>query len=980
MDGGLKFMLKQLKPYKVLQERRIEELKSDAYLLEHQKSGAKIVLLSNQDDNKVFSIGFRTPPEDDTGVAHILEHSVLCGSKKFPAKDSFVELLKGSLNTFLNAMTYPDKTIYPIASRNDHDFHNLMDIYLDAVLNTNIYENEKIFLQEGWNYNLTSADDELTYNGVVYNEMKGAFSSPERMVRREVLNSLFPDTTYSSESGGFPEAILDLTYQGLLDFHTRYYHPSNSYIYLYGDMDMEEKLQWLDENYLSAYDRIEIDSAIQLQPAFAERVDTVKTYSAGSTESEVDNSFLTYNAVIGTSLDKELNISFQILLYALLNAPGAVLKQALLDKGIAKDVYGSYDDSLYQPVFTVGLKKSNLSSKEDFLGTVKEVLERVVKEGFDPKALLAGINSYEFNHREADYGRMPKGLIYGFSSLQSWLYDEEAPFTHLEANDVFAELRTKMNEGYFEQLIEKYILQNTHTSFVALTPDKGLNSRKEEALKERLKTIQAGLSEEEVHTLIQKTEALAEYQNTPSTKEQQQVIPTLSIEDIEPKASTLHQTANQVDGTTILHHNLYTNGIGYLRLLFDIKEVPRHLLPYAGLLKNVLGYVDTQNYSFNELSNEIHIHSGGIHSGIGSYANAHKHNEFKATYEFNAKVLYDKLGFAFDMIKEIVFTSQFDNSKRLYEIISQMKGNLQRNLINSGHSAGIGRSSSKHSAVADFREAVSGIAFYQWLEDLQANFEARKEELSSSLQELTGYIFRPENLLVSYTADEQGYEGLEQQVSDLKAKLFTHEVAKEEFTFTPATHKEGFRSPSEVQYVVQTGNYIDKGYQYTGSLRVLQGILSLDYLWTNIRAKGGAYGCMSGFRRNGDSYVASYRDPNLDKTYKVYEEIPQYLNDFRADEREMTRYIIGAIQDLDTPRTPYGEGAFSLECYLSNVTEADLQQERDEVLSTKESDIIGFAELLSAILEQQQRCVIGNENKIEEQKQMFDETLDLIKN
>lgn len=973
-------MLKQLKPYKVLQERRIEELKSDAYLLEHQKSGAKIVLLSNQDDNKVFSIGFRTPPEDDTGVAHILEHSVLCGSKKFPAKDSFVELLKGSLNTFLNAMTYPDKTIYPIASRNDHDFHNLMDIYLDAVLNTNIYENEKIFLQEGWNYNLTSADDELTYNGVVYNEMKGAFSSPERMVRREVLNSLFPDTTYSSESGGFPEAILDLTYQGLLDFHTRYYHPSNSYIYLYGDMDMEEKLQWLDENYLSAYDRIEIDSAIQLQPAFAERVDTVKTYSAGSTESEVDNSFLTYNAVIGTSLDKELNISFQILLYALLNAPGAVLKQALLDKGIAKDVYGSYDDSLYQPVFTVGLKKSNLESKEDFLGTVKEVLERVVKEGFDPKALLAGINSYEFNHREADYGRMPKGLIYGFSSLQSWLYDEEAPFTHLEANDVFAELRTKMNEGYFEQLIEKYLLQNTHTSFVALTPDKGLNSRKEEALKARLKTIQAGLSEEEVQTLIQKTEALAEYQNTPSTKEQQQVIPTLSIEDIEPKASTLHQTVNQVDGTTILHHNLYTNGIGYLRLLFDIKEVPRHLLPYAGLLKNVLGYVDTQNYSFNELSNEIHIHSGGIHSGIGSYANAHKHNEFKATYEFNAKVLYDKLGFAFDMIQEIVFTSRFDNSKRLYEIISQMKGNLQRNLINSGHSAGIGRSSSKHSAVADFREAVSGIAFYQWLEELQANFEARKEELSASLQELTGYIFRPENLLVSYTADEQGYEGLEQQVSDLKAKLFTHEVAKEEFTFTPAIHKEGFRSPSEVQYVVQTGNYIDKGYQYTGSLRVLQGILSLDYLWTNIRAKGGAYGCMSGFRRNGDSYVASYRDPNLDKTYKVYEEIPQYLTDFRADEREMTRYIIGAIQDLDTPRTPYGEGAFSLECYLSNVTEADLQQERDEVLSTKESDIIGFAALLSDILEQQQRCVIGNENKIEEQKQMFDETLDLIKN
>ncbi|WP_416294979.1 insulinase family protein [Paenibacillus illinoisensis] len=972
-------MLKQLQPYQVLQERRMEELKSDGYLLEHKKSGARIVVLSSEDDNKVFSIGFRTPPSDNTGVPHILEHSVLCGSKKFPAKDSFVELLKGSLNTFLNAMTYPDKTIYPIASRNEHDFHNLMDIYLDAVLNTNIYENEKIFLQEGWNYNLASPEDELTYNGVVYNEMKGAFSSPERVVRRAVLNSLFPDTTYSCESGGIPDEITDLTYQGLLDFHTKYYHPSNSYIYLYGDMDMEEKLKWLDETYLNQYDRIETDSEIGVQEAFSERVDVVKTYSAGSTESEVDNSFLTYNAVIGTTLDQELNIAFQILQYALLSAPGAVLKQALLDKGIAKEVYGSYDDSLYQPVLTIGLKKSNLESKQVFLDTVQEVLQRVVKEGIDPKALLAGINSYEFNHREADFGRMPKGLIYGFYTLQSWLYDDQAPFAHLEANDVFATLRTKMNEGYFEQLIEQYLLQNTHTSFVAVTPDKGLNQRKEEALRTRLKSYQSSLNETEIAELVQKTKELADYQNEPSTKEQQQVIPTLSIEDIEPKASTLYQTLKTVEGTTILHHNLYTNGIGYLKLLFDVKEIPQHLLPYAGLLKSVLGYVDTKNFSFNELSNEIHIHSGGISASVGASADAKQYNAYRAHFEFGAKVLYSKLGFAFDMIKEIILTSRFDDSKRLYEIISQLKGQLQRSLINSGHSAAMGRSSAKHSAVAAFREAVSGIAFYQWLEELQANYDERKEELAARLQELTGMIFRPELLLVSYTADEKGYEGLEQQVSDLKSKLYTHDVAKEPAQFQEVHHNEGFKSPSEVQYVVQTGNFLTKGFQYTGSLRVLQGILSLDYLWTNIRAKGGAYGCMSGFRRNGDSYLASYRDPNLEKTYKVYEDIPQYLQNFKADEREMTRYIIGAIQDLDTPRTPYSEGNFSLECYLSNVTEADLQQERDEVLSTTEAHIVDSAALVAAILEQGNRCVVGNESKIEEQGFLFDETLDLIK-
>ncbi|MDQ0168794.1 insulinase family protein [Paenibacillus tundrae] len=972
-------MLKQLQSYQVIQERRMEELKSDGYLLEHKKSGAKIVLMSNEDDNKVFSIGFRTPPSDNTGVPHILEHSVLCGSKKFPAKDSFVELLKGSLNTFLNAMTYPDKTIYPIASRNEHDFHNLMDIYLDAVLNTNIYENEKIFLQEGWNYKLPSAEDELTYNGVVYNEMKGAFSSPERIVRRAVLNSLFPDTTYSKESGGIPDEITDLTYQGLLDFHTKYYHPSNSFIYLYGDMDMEEKLKWLDETYLSQYDRMETDSEIELQPSFGERVDVVQTYSAGTTESEVDNSFLTYNAVIGTSLDQELNIAFQILQYALLNAPGAVLKQALLDKGIAKDVYGSYDDSLYQPVMTIGLKKSNLESKQVFLDTVHEVLERVVREGIDPKALLAGINSYEFNHREADFGRMPKGLIYGFYTLQSWLYDDKAPFTHLEANAVFASLRTKMNEGYFEQLIQQYLLQNTHTSFVAVTPDKGLSLRKEEALKSRLKSLQASLSTEEIEQLVQRTKELADYQNAPSTKEQQQVIPTLSIEDIDPQASKLSNTLKSVDGTTIVHHNLYTNGIGYLKLLFNVKEVPEHLQPYLGLLKSVLGYVDTANFKFNGLSNEIHIHSGGISANVCASADARQYNTYKAHFEIEAKILYDKLDFAFDMIEEIVLTSQFHDTKRLYEIISQLKGRLQRSLINSGHSAAMGRSSAKHSAVAAFREAVSGVAFYQWLEELQANYEDRKEELTNRLKELTGMIFRPENLLVSYTADDQGYASLEQHVSKLKAKLYTQEVVKEHTEFQAVHHNEGFKSPSEVQYVVQTGNFIHKGFEYTGSLRVLQGILSLDYLWTNIRAKGGAYGCMTGFRRNGDSYMASYRDPNLEKTYNVYEEMPQYLQNFKADSREMTRYIIGAIQDLDAPRTPYAEGSFSLECYLSNVTEADLQKERDEVLSTTEAHIVNFASLISAILEEKHRCVIGNESKIEEQRELFDETLDLIK-
>lgn len=972
-------MMDQLQPYRLIQEEKISELQSHGYLLEHKKSGAKIVVLSNKDDNKVFSISFRTPPSDHTGVAHILEHSVLCGSRKFPAKDSFVELLKGSLNTFLNALTFSDKTVYPVASRNDKDFQNLMDVYLDAVLHPAIYNREETFLQEGWHYELQTEDGEITYNGIVYNEMKGVFSSPEDVVYKKTLNSLFPDTTYGYVSGGLPEHITDLTYQELLDFHTRYYHPSNSYIYLYGDMDVEQKLLWLDEAYLSDFDRgIVVDSTISLQAPPKEHAEIVVPYSAGSSEPEIDNSFLTYSAVVGTSLDQELSIAFKILQYALLDAPGAVLTQELLDKGIAGDVYGSYNDSMYQPVFTVTLKQSNLSSKETFLETLNEVLKRIAKDGIDKKSLLAGINSQEFRHREADYGNMPKGLIYNFNALKSWLYDDGAPFTYLQANEVYNKLRQKVDEGYFEQLVEQYLLNNNHVSFVAGIPDHGLGERKEEALQARLKSLKASLNQEQLAEMVQKTKQLKAYQNEPSTREQQDCIPLLSKSDISTQAPSLHLNVHEADGTTILHHNLYSNGIGYLKLLFDVKETPPHLLPYLGLLQHVLSFVDTKNHAFSELANEINLNSGGIAVRLKTFNNANDQNDYRAVLEFDAKVLYDKLGFAFAIIEEIIQTSNLDDSKRLLEILSQLKGQLQSNLISGGHVAGIRRSSANHSPSAAFREATGGVAFYHWLEELHANFTARKEELSSGLKALMAVVFRPENLLVSYTSDDAGYEGLQELTSSFAQKLSSQGERQKAAAFTPAQGREGIKTSSEVQYVVQTGNFREDGYSYTGALKVLEGILSLDYLWNQIRAKGGAYGCMAGFQRNGDSYFASYRDPNLEQSYKVYEKIPSYLRNFKADEQEMTRYIIGAIQKLDMPKTPRGEGEFALACYLSRVTEGDLQQERDEVLAATAEDIAAFAAWTEKLLEQGHRCVIGNEHKIGQAGDLFDSTLNLI--
>lgn len=450
-----------------------------SYLLEHKKSGARLALLSNDDENKVFYIGFRTPPEDSTGVAHILEHSVLEGSRDFPVKDPFIELAKGSLNTFLNAMTYPDKTVYPIASCNDKDFQNLMHVYLDAVFYPNIYTERKIFEQEGWHYEMESPEDELTINGVVYNEMKGAFSSPDDVLEREITNTLFPDTTYSNESGGDPEAIPDLTYEQFLDFHRRYYHPANSYIYLYGNMDMVEKLEYLDQAYLSHFDRFSVDSEVAFQKPFDKCVEAGKFYPITENEPEEDNTYLTYNMVVGDSLDREQYIAFQILDYALCSAPGAPLKQALLDKGIGKDIYSYYESGIRQSYFTIVAKNANLDRREEFVECIEKELSRLAKEGIDKKALRAGLNYYEFRYREADFGSYPAGLMYGLQVLDSWLYDDALPFIHIEAGETYKALREKAETDYFEELIDKCMIHNTHKSILTLSPKKGLAEERE---------------------------------------------------------------------------------------------------------------------------------------------------------------------------------------------------------------------------------------------------------------------------------------------------------------------------------------------------------------------------------------------------------------------------------------------------------------------------------------------------------------------
>ncbi len=972
--------LTKLDAYEVMLQKELKDLKSEGILLKHKKSGARVLLVSNDDENKVFTIGFRTPADNSTGVPHIIEHTVLCGSEKFPAKDPFVELVKGSLNTFLNAMTYPDKTVYPVASCNDKDFQNLMDVYMDAVFHPNIYKHEEIFRQEGWSYHLEEEDGELTYNGVVYNEMKGAFSSPDGVLDRMILNSLFPDTTYANESGGDPDIIPELSYEEYLEFHRTYYHPSNSYIYLYGDMNMEEKLKWLDEEYLCKYDVREVNSEIGFQQPFDKMHDISAKYSVSSNEPEEDNTYLAYNKVVGTSLDKELCLAFDILDYALLSAPGAPLKKALMDAGIGKDISGSYDSSTYQPIFSIVAKNANAEQKKAFVEVIESTLRRIVENGIDKKALEAGINYNEFRYREADFGGYPKGLIYGLQMFDSWLYDEMQPFMHVESLETFKFLKEQINSRYFEDLIQKYLLDNTHGTIVVVVPERGLTAKMDTKLKEKLQTYKESLSKEELHKLVEKTTKLEAYQEEPSASEDIEKIPMLERADISTEIAPIYNEEMTLAGVPVVFHEIETNGIGYLELLFDLSGIPEELLPYAGVLQAVLGIIDTEHYEYSELFNEINVHTGGIGTSLELYTDVTKAKEkaFRATFEVKTKALYDKIPFALQMMIEILTSSKLGDEKRLKEILAMNVSRLQMKFLSSGHVVAAMRAMSYCSPISRFKELTSGVEYYRFLSKLNDDFENEKNVLIENLKKLTKMIFSKDNLMVSYTATREGLAGLEEELAKVREGLY--EAQKEETRCVIHCEKknEGFQTSSKVQFVAQAGNFLDAGKEYHGALQILKVIMSYEYLWMNIRVKGGAYGCMSNFNRIGEGYFVSYRDPNLKKTLEVYAGVPEYLRNFTVSERDMTKYIIGTISNIDQPMTPAAKGDRSMNLYMNHLTEEMIQEERMQILRATQEDIRNLAEIAEAVLACDQICVIGNEEKINDEKEVFGEVTALF--
>ncbi|MGL4991788.1 MAG: insulinase family protein [Sarcina sp.] len=962
--------------FKLLENKEVKEIGAKTLLFEHEKTKAKLIKVVADDDNKVFSIGFRTPPENSTGVAHILEHSVLCGSRKFDMKEPFVELLKGSLNTFLNAMTYPDKTVYPVASRNEKDFFNLIDVYLDAVLYPNIYKHKEIFMQEGWHYNIENSDDDLTYNGVVYNEMKGVYSSADSILYRNIPKSLYPNTQYAVCSGGEPGEIPNLSYEEFLDFHKKYYHPSNAYIFLYGDVDTQKELEFIDREYLSNFEERNIDSKIREEKAFDSMQEMETFYGIAPEDNEDGKSFFSLNFSVGEATDPEIYLAFEVLAYLLLRTTAAPVKKALMDAGVGKSVSGDYDNCINQPCFSIFVKNANVNDKDKFKKIVFDTLENLVKNGIDKELIEASINRVEFELREGDFGSYPKGLIYYLKIMDSWLY-EGNPLVHLEYEKPLAKIKTALTTDYFEKLIDKYIIKNPHSSLLSLLPKKGLNEEKAEKLKQKLENIKNNFTNKEIDNLIERCKKLKERQETVDDAKALEAIPVLSRDDINKEPQKLPIIEKEIDGIKILHNNFHTNKISYVNMYFKSNGVKQENISLISFLSDIFGRCDSDNYNYEKLSNLININTGGIGYSACSISDLTKDDEYNTFYEITMKALNNKLIKAFELLEEVIFKTNFDSEVRIKQILDEKKSRIESAIFESGHRIVAKKILAYTSQKGMYEEYLSGLSYYDYLVDILNDFNINK--LRNSLEEIRDIIFNKNNLIINFSGTDEDYIVFEKAVKKFAKALKTSDVEYNKYNFDVEAKNEGLLMQGDVQFVAKGGNFKKEGFEYSGAMSVLETILGFDYLWNNVRVKGGAYGVFSNFRRDGGLYIASYRDPNVKETLEVYDGIAKYLETFDISEREMQKYIIGTIRKLDTPITNSAKGELASTLYLNGITYEDRVKEREEVLNINIDKIQNFAPLVRKTLNQECICALGNEKKITENKDAFKTLVKVIK-
>lgn len=948
----------------------IEDVGSQAYLMEHCQSGAQLFYLANEDENKVFSISFRTPPSNDKGIPHILEHSVLCGSRKYPLKEPFVDLVKGSLNTFLNAMTYPDKTMYPVASLNDKDFRNLMDVYLDAVFFPLIYTNDFTLRQEGWHYNLESLEGPLTYNGVVYNEMKGVYSSPDAFLERAALQTLFPDTTYGNESGGYPEAIPTLTKEEFLSFHKTYYSPENSYLYLYGNMDIEETLAYLDAEYLSKFQKTGlVASSIPLQAPLSRTAEVNITYPIGPDEATTGKTYHELSIVTGVTYDAKTALGLKLLETILLENQNSPLKRALIDQGLGQNISGSFETSILQPIFSIKATGSEAALKDKFLSTIYKTLQDLTIKGLDKEMLEGALNVMEFKLRESDFGSYPKGLLYGITIMENWLYGHN-PCEKLKVSEAIAFLREGLKNNYFEQLIENYLLDNTHKVLVTMEPEPGKEEKEQQAAAEAMAALKATMSQQELEQHLADCNALHEFQATEDSEEARASIPILERSDIRRSIRHLDYEIESLGNNKLIYGPLHTNKIFYTDWYFNISDMTPRQTALSYLLVDILGKLDTKNYSYSEITTLSLKYLGGLSFDVQVFTNEQQLEDYDIYFTIRAKGLQQHYPQLFKLLEAILLESKFDDLNRFQELVAELKADWDNNFFSRGQSVAVERLLSYFDGASRVGE-LSMLSYYELLKDLTANFQAQGPQALAELKELLGQFCRNGAYTLCYSAMPEDREEVLKGCLDFAAKLPAVEAVRKSPHLPVAAYNEGIATAGKVQYVVAGGNFRDHGYTYTGAMKVLETILRYEYLWVKIRIQGGAYGATTLFHGTGLMALASYRDPQLEKSLEAYEELPAWLENLDLSQRELDKYVIGTMSGVDIPLTNSMILSRIATFVLRQVTPEKRQLTRDQVLDVSLEDLRALAPLIKDTLSDGYLCVVGGKQKLEASQGLF---------
>jgi len=936
--------------FEIVKKEFISEYNSDATLFRHKKTGAEVVSLVNDDENKTFGAVFRTPPKNSTGIPHILEHSVLCGSRKYPIKEPFVELMKGSLNTFLNAFTYPDRTCYPVASCNTQDFYNLVDVYLDAVLYPNCIRDKQTFEQEGWHHELEDPAEDVTFKGVVFNEMKGVYSSPDSVLGRECQRVIFPDNTYGVDSGGDPVVIPELTFEEFKEFHALYYHPSNGRFWFYGDDEPSERLRILDE-YFKEFDRVEPNSAVAKQSFFKEPKYVVEKYAASDNAEEEPKTFLAVNWLLSEEpFDLQTEFGFSFLNFLMLGTSAAPLRKALEESGLGEAlVGGGLEDELRQPTFCIGLKGVKAEDVKKVEELVMSTLEKLAKEGFEAEAIEAAVNTIEFSLRENNTGRFPRGLSLMLRSMSAWLYEGDAfePMKYAAALEAFkARMAT---EDVFGPLIHKLLLENPHRVTLELQPDPALGKQMDADEKAKLTAFQKSLGEEEVALLIENTKALKLKQETPDDAAALRCIPSLALADIPSKASTIPCAVEENNGTTFLRHDLFTNNVLYMEAAFPLNTVPASLVPLVPLFCRCLTNMGTDALSFVELTQKIGRKTGGI-SVYPMVSDRRDSPEPVSYLMVKGKTMGDKVEDMLELYTEILKDIDFNDKDRFRQMVLETKANMESRVVGGGHSVAASRLDAMNSVAGWVNEQMGGISYLEYIRDLARRVDEDWEGIVRDLKAIRAAVLAQKGAVLNLTADEQTLTALDGPLNSFLAALPATGGQQQTWSTTLEGLNEALVVPTQVNYVGKGGNLYKAGYELNGTSYVISKYLGTSWLWDRVRVSGGAYGGFCDFDSHSGMFTyLSYRDPNLLGTVDVYDGTGDFLRGLEMDEDAMAKAIIGCIGDIDSYQLPDAKGYTSMLRHLLQVSDEERQIRREQILSTTLKDFREFAEALEAV-------------------------------